>query len=115
MQVAKFKVPEKDGGKAEVAISIFPSDTGGVASNVKRWRGQIGLPEGDDAAATAAAKPLEGAPEGAVLIELQNEGRALTGAIVPRDGKWWFYKMMGDQPAVAAARDAFVKFAQAQP
>lgn len=115
MQVAKFRVPEKDGAKAEVAISIFPSDTGGVASNVKRWRGQIGLPEVDDATAAAAAKPIEGAPEGAVLIELDNAGRGLIGAIIPREGKWWFYKMLGDTPAVTAARDAFVVFAKAQP
>lgn len=114
MQVAKFAVPEKDGGKAEVAISIFPNDTGGLASNVKRWRGQLGLPEVDDAAAAAAAKPIEGAPEGAVLVELENQGRGLIGAIVPRDGKWWFYKMMGDAPAVFAARDSFVTFAKAQ-
>ena len=115
MQVAKFRVPEKDGAKAEVAISIFPNDTGGLASNIKRWRGQIGLPEIDDAAATASAKPIDGAPEGSVLVELENGGRGLVGAIVPRDGKYWFYKMLGDAPAVTAARDAFVVFAKAQP
>ncbi len=115
MQVAKFRVPDKDGAKAEVAISIFPSDTGGLASNVKRWRGQLGLPEVDDATAAAAAKPIEGAPQGAVLVELENSGRGLVGAIVPRDGKYWFYKMLGDAPAVTAARDAFVVFAKAQP
>ena len=115
MQVAKFRVPEKDGGKADVAISIFPNDTGGLASNVKRWRGQIGLPEVDDATAAAAAKPIEGAPEGSVLVELENSGRGLIGAIVPREGKYWFYKMLGDTPAVTAARDAFVVFAKAQP
>ena len=43
MQVAKFAVPEHDGAKAEVSISIFPSDTGGVLGNVNRWRKQIGL------------------------------------------------------------------------
>jgi hypothetical protein len=115
MQVAKFSVSDKPGAKAEVAISIFPSDTGGVAANVKRWRGQIGLPEGDDTSAAAAAKPLDGAPEGSVLIELENASRALLGAIIPRDGKWWFYKLTGDSPAVAAARDAFIGFAKATP
>jgi hypothetical protein len=113
MQVAKFTVPEKDGAKAEVAISVFPSDTGGLASNVKRWRGQLGMPEVDDAAAAASAKPIAGAPQGSVLVELENEGRGLMGAIIPRDGKWWFYKMMGDAPAVSAAREAFVTFAKA--
>jgi hypothetical protein len=115
MQVAKFTVPEKDGAKAEVAISIFPNDTGGVASNVKRWRGQLGMSEVDETTAAASAKPIEGAPEGSVLVELENSGRGLIGAIIPRDGKWWFYKMMGDAPAVIAARESFVAFAKAQP
>ena len=39
----------------------------------------------------------------------------MLGAIVPREGRWWFYKMMGDAPAVNAERDAFVRFIQSQP
>ena len=34
------------------------------------------------------------------------------GAIVPRDGQWWFVKLLGDTPAVAAAREAFAAFAK---
>ena len=115
MQVAKFSVPAQNGAKAEVAVSIFPTDTGGVVANVKRWRAQMDMPEVDDDAARAAAQPLEGAPEGAMLIALQNQSRALIGAIVPRDGRWFFYKMSGDTAAVSAARAAFVEFAKQKP
>jgi hypothetical protein len=114
MQAAKFTVPEKDGAKAEVTVSIFPSDTGGTVANVRRWRGQIGLPDADDATILASAKPLEGAPAGAMVVELVNADRALTGAIVPREGSWYFYKLMGGAPAVAAARDSFMVFARGQ-
>jgi hypothetical protein len=114
MQVAKFTVPEKDGAKAEVTVSIFPNDTGGTVANVRRWRGQIGLPDTDDAAIQASTKPLEGAPPGAFVVELENAGRALTGAVVPRNGSWYFYKLMGGTAAVTAARDSFVAFAKAQ-
>jgi hypothetical protein len=30
-------------GKAEVTVSAFPGDTGGLLANLNRWRGQIGL------------------------------------------------------------------------
>jgi hypothetical protein len=111
MQQAKFSVPEKDGTKAEVTVSVFPSATGGTVENVKRWRRQLALADIPDAEIAKLAQPLAGAPEGSVIVDLKNEARALTGAIVPRDGKWWFVKLLGDAPAVAAAREAFVTFA----
>lgn len=114
MQAAKFSVPEKDGAKAEVSVSIFPSDTGGTLANVRRWRGQMGLPEADDATVQASAKPLEGGPAGAIFVELANNGQGFLGAIVPRGGEWYFYKLVGGAPAVAAARESFIVFARAQ-
>ena len=115
MQVGKFAVPEKDGAKAEVFVSIFPSDTGGTLANVNRWRQQLGLPAVDDAGLANVVAPLDPATPDAVLIDLKSDPRALLGAIVPRDGRWWFYKMLGDAPAVAAARDSFMAFAKAAP
>jgi len=114
MQAAKFSVPDKDGTKAEVAVSIFPSDTGGTLANVRRWRGQMGLPDADDATVQANAKPLEGGPKGAIVVELANGDRGFVGAIVPRGSDWYFYKLVGGAPAVASARDSFIIFARAQ-
>lgn len=115
MQVAKFAVPERDGGKAEVAVSTFPGDTGGMLANVNRWRKQLGLPETDDAGLAEFVSPLAPDLPGAALVSLSNGPRAMLGAVVPRSGDWWFYKMVGEVAAVNAARDAFVSFAQAQP
>lgn len=112
MQAAKFTLPEVDGGKAEVAVSVFNSETGGVPSNVHRWRTQLGMPPGDEAAILADVQKLEGGPEGSVFVALEHEGRGLTGAIVPRGGRWFFYKMTGDAAAVRAARDSFLNFAK---
>lgn len=115
MQVAKFTVPPQGDAKAEVAVSTFPSDTGGTLANVNRWRGQLGLGPLDEAGLSTVTSPLDPATPDAVLIDLANEKRRMLGAIVPRDGKWWFYKMMGDDAAVNAARDAFVSFARSAP
>ena len=102
-RLAKFAVPAVENGKAEVAVSVFPSDTGGTLANVNRWRRQLGLEDIDEAGLKDCVTPLEGLP-GAQLADLTKENRRMLGAIVPRDGRWWFYKMMGDAPAVNAAR-----------
>ena len=115
MQVGKFAVPEKDGAKAEVFVSVFPSDTGGTLANVNRWCQQLGLPAVDDAGLASVATPLDRATPDGVLIDLKNDPRALLGAIVPRDGGWWFYKLLGDASAVGAARESFIAFAKSQP
>jgi hypothetical protein len=115
MQQAKFKVPEKDGAKADVTVSVFPGATGGTVENVKRWRKQLGLADIDDSEVAQLAKPLDGGPEGSVTVDLRNESRAMVGAIVPRGGQWWFYKLMGDPAAVAGAREALLAFAKGTP
>ena len=114
MQVGKFAVPEKDGANAEVFVSVFPSDTGGTLDNVNRWRKQLGLDPVDESGLKALVSPLDAAPE-AVLVDLKNESRALLGAIVPREKRWFFYKLLGDTPAVNAERDAFIRFVQTAP
>lgn len=118
MQVAKFTV-EKDGGHAEVSVSIFDSDTGGTLGNVNRWRRMLGLGDVDEnglqeCVTTLGGAHFDGAP-GPILADLTNENRRLLGAIVPREGKWWFYKMVGDAPVVNAEHDAFVQFVKNQP
>ena len=114
MQVAKFTVPEKDGAKAEVTVSVFPSDTGGTLSNVNRWRGQVGLPATDEAGLATCTTPLDASLPGSVLADLKGESKHMLGAIVPQDGQWIFYKLMGDAPAVSAARESFVTFAKSK-
>jgi hypothetical protein len=110
MQAAKYALE----GGAEVAVSIFPSDTGGLAANVLRWRRQLSLPEVPEAELVASARPIEGAGDGAVVVDLENGDRGLSGAVVPREGKWYFYKLTGPVAAVKAAREAFLNYAKAK-
>ena len=115
MQVAKYSVPEQGDAKAEVAVSMFSSDTGGPVANIARWRRQLGLPEATESEIAPMAKPLDPSLPGALLAELQNEKRWMIGAIVPRASGWWFYKLTGDEAAVAAAPDSFLSFVKSQP
>lgn len=109
MQAAKYSA-----GTAEVSVAIFPSDVGGLAANVNRWRGQIGLPQVSADEAAAAAKPLASAPEGSVSVDMENAGKSMTAAIVKRGEQWFFYKLTGETAAVQAARESFLAFAAAK-
>jgi len=115
MQVARFAVPERGGAKAEVFVSIFGDDTGGTLANVNRWRREIGLREVDDAGLPQVVSALDPADPQTKLIDLTNNNRRLVAAIVPRDGRYWFYKLRGDVDAVSPERDAFVAFVKSTP
>jgi hypothetical protein len=115
MQIARFAVPERGGAKAEVSVSIFPNDTGGTLANVNRWRKQIGLGEIGEADLPSVVRSLDGSEGGAILVELANASHRLVGAIIPRANQWFFYKLLGDADAVAAEREAFIRFASSPP
>ena len=115
MQVAKFAVPERSGAKAEVFVSVFPSDTGGTLANVNRWRKQVGLPDVNEGELTPLVSPSDAANPGALLVDLTNNTRRLIGAIVPRDGSFWFYKLLGDAAAVGPEKEAFIAFTKSKP
>lgn len=115
MQVARFAVPERNGVKAEVGVSVFPNDTGGTLANVNRWRRQIGLAEVNEGELSSVVSPLDPAIPGAILVEMVNDSKKLLGAVVPRNGSYWFYKLMGDTAAVSPEKEAFVAFAKSKP
>lgn len=115
MQVARFAVPERGGAKAEVFVSVFPNDTGGTLANVNRWRQQIGLPQVSESELGTMVVPLDAATPGAILVEMTGSSKKLLGAVVPRNGSYWFYKMLGDAEAVSPEKDAFVAFAKSKP
>ena len=115
MQAAKFAVPSQGAAKAEVSVSIFPVATGNTLMNVNRWRGQIGLESVGDADLAKLVTPLDPKNPEAILVDMTNNTKRIVGAIVPRGGQWFFYKLLGDAGAVAPQKDAFVQFVQSQP
>jgi hypothetical protein len=111
MQVARFSVP----GKAEVFVSVFSSDTGGKLANVNRWRKQIGLGPVESDGLAPLVSPLDPANSEAILVDMTNNDQRLIGAIVPREGRYWFYKLLGDAASVESQKEAFVAFAKSNP
>jgi hypothetical protein len=116
MLLAKYTMGS-DTAKAELTISKFPGDVGGMLANVNRWRGQIQLPALSEAELSNAVTLVDVLGGRATLVDMTNDkatsgNQRLIAAIVSRDGQSWFYKMMGDAGTVGREKDAFVQFVQ---
>ena len=120
MRKGDWKLGPAD-AEAQLTVTVFPGDVGGLAANVNRWAQQIGLAPLDAAALKNAVtpRPLAGAPD-AVLVRLTHEGRAVLAVSAPHDGATWFFKLSGPaatvegaEPAMTAFLDS-VKFAEAK-
>jgi hypothetical protein len=114
MLLAKFSVSDKD-ARADITVSSFPGDVGGLLANVNRWRRQVNLPAFGEAQLSSSTKNLKVQSENGTLVELENsDGKSpsLIGVSLPHNGQTWFFKMIGDAKVVAREKDAFIKFVQ---
>jgi len=119
---AAFRVT---GGGKEALLTVidFPADAGPMLSdpiaNVRRWRGEVGLPELADAELKKTMTPIEIDGLAAQLInaipsptdaQQSQIDRATLAAMLTRDDMIWFFKLTGDRDLVAAQRDPFASF-----
>ena len=97
-------------GDAELSITAFPGDVGGLAANINRWRRQVGLgpQDGDTLQAQSIAKVVSGYDSR--IVWLQGDTSAILGAIVPREKDTWFFKASGPEATLEANRQAFADF-----
>jgi hypothetical protein len=114
--VAKFIINGAENSQAAVNVSVTG---GGLAINVNRWRGQLGLGDLPEAEVNKLLTPLAGVAGGkAVLVDMtgtdakSGQKARLVGVILTQADKTWYYKLMGAEPLVAQEKPAFVKFMQ---
>jgi hypothetical protein len=116
--VAKFTISGSAGTQAAVNVSMSAGDGGGLAGNVNRWRGQLGLGQLTDEEITKSLTALDTSAGKAMVVDLSGtdartgQKTRLVGAIVPQAGQTWFYKLMGNELVVDREKDAFSKFVQ---
>jgi len=117
MRKATFIIPGASAGEqAELAVTAFPGDVGGLLANVNRWRGQLQLAPVDAAALPSALTHLDINGLHVELVELVGpesaERKRVLGAIVPVKGSTWFFKLSGPDAFVAAKKTDFIGFLQ---
>ncbi len=115
MRRGSFAV-KRDGGEADLSITAFPGDTGGLHPNLNRWRSQVGLPAASPTELDAALQHLDGQGLHFDVIELVGTANGapsrMLGAITTHGGNSWFFKLLGPDALVAAEKPAFLAFLQ---
>lgn len=114
--VAKFTIAGAT--PTSVNVSMSGGEGGGVAMNVNRWRGQLGLPQATEAELGKLVTQVDTGGSKAMFVDMTGtdprtgQKVRLVGAIVPQANRTWFYKLMGNEQVVDQQKDAFVKFVQ---
>jgi hypothetical protein len=115
MRRGSFTVRGEDDATADLSIIAFPGAAGGLAENLNRWRGQVGLASLDAAqvvAQTTVVKTAAGLEF--TVADLATEGNGprprLLGAIASYGGETWFFKLIGPDALVARTKPAFLAF-----
>jgi hypothetical protein len=118
MRKATFKIP-KAGGDTEDAELAVSAAAGGVEANIKRWEQQFG-----DAKAKTDARTVNGLKVTVVEIKgkvgaggmmgmpatAAKDNQMLLGAVVDAGDRQHFFKMVGGEKTVTAAKKDFDKF-----
>ena len=112
MRKGSWTLTGPNGTKAEVAVTVFPGNVGGLTANVNRWRGQIGLPPaGADEIAASAKAAKVGNLDSQRFVMISADGKkAVDAVLTSKDGATWFFKMNGEAAAVEANAAAFASF-----
>ena len=119
MRKATFKIP-KAGGETEDAELAISSASGGVDSNIKRWEQQFG----EAAKAKTELRTVNGLKVTTVEIHgkiaaggmmgmpstAAKDNQMLLGAVVDAGDRQHFFKMVGGEKTVTAAKKDFDKF-----
>lgn len=105
----------RDGvAEADLSITAFPGDTGGLLANLNRWRGQISLPPLAPDELDAYREHADIGALHADIVDFAGTANGvptrLLGAVVPLAGETWFFKLMGPDALVAREKTAFREF-----
>lgn len=99
-----------DDDAADLAIFAFPGDTGGLLSNLNRWRGQIGLPPIQENELPQATTQLTQGTLQFTIVDFTAtaDDMRLIGAVLSGHGETYFFKMTGPRATLAAQKQAFL-------
>ena len=110
MRVGSFQVLGADGKSADVSVIPLSGEAGGDLANINRWRGQIQLKPFTQDELEAQSEIISPGGRRMRLVDFANAHKRLLAAIYVRGQTTWFFKMMGDDATVEAAKPDFRAF-----
>ncbi len=115
MRLGSFKVDGSNATSADVSVTAFPGDAGGLAPNINRWRGQLQLPPlaEDRLQQTIRRTEVEGVQT--YLVDIQTPENApnpsrILGAVLETPDRTWFVKMTGSPELIEGQDQKFLDF-----
>ncbi len=115
MRLGSFEVAGTNGESADVSITAFPGDAGGLDSNINRWREQVHQTalESEQLAQTWQEETVDGVPT--IIVDVQSPAgaekvSAILGAVLRTADRTWFVKMTGPPDLLKAQKDNFLHF-----
>lgn len=115
MRLASFSVSQDD-PKAELTVVQLGAEAAEVLPNVKRWAGQLKLPEVAQSDLPKYVQQTQVSGEQGEIVEMTgspetgNPPTGLLAAIVPHEGATWFFTLKAPQPIVQSEKANFEKF-----
>jgi hypothetical protein len=117
MRLGSFDVKGSGGESADVSVTAFPGDAGGLDSNVNRWREQVHQPalQGEQLSQSWQEETVDGVP--IIIVDLQSPAgtekvSGILGAVMRTADRTWFVKMSGPPHLLQAQKANFLQFVQ---
>lgn len=105
-----YTVPGDGGATADLSVTAFPGDTGGLFANVNRWRGQVGLTPIAESELQGSLEHLDANGFHIEIVTLAGPSNSLLGAIIAVNGQTWFFKMAGPAAIITREKAGFSEF-----
>ncbi|MEO5914059.1 MAG: hypothetical protein ABIS50_07490 [Luteolibacter sp.] len=104
-------------GGGRVTISKLPGDGGGLAANINRWRGQMGLKPLADKEVSGQPLKIAGSDAEILLFNLTSESSAddadgILAGVLPLKSETWYFKFTGPVGVLKKSGGIFMEFLQ---
>jgi len=108
---AGYKLP----GGGRVTVSKLGGDGGGLAANVNRWRGQVGMKPAPENELGGQAVAVPGSTRDMLLYNLSPESLAadadgILAAVLPLDSETWYFKFTAPPAVLKEKGGVFMDF-----
>ena len=114
MRYATFDVSADQ--NAQLTVVPLPPEAAAVLPNINRWAGQLKLPSVSEADFSKYVQPTQVSGESATLVDMTGSAESgnpptrLLAAIVPHEGRSWFFTLKAPEPVVAGQKQKFEQF-----